>query len=121
VGDWREEGGLRATLQLVDSNVKFTALFCVNDQTAYGACLGLFRRNLSVPGDVSLVGFDDLPSSQYRVPPLTSVRQAIRELGEQSAQAILQILAGGRPRISPPTVELVVRESTQQMPIDAQT
>jgi LacI family transcriptional regulator len=115
VGDWHEEGGLRATLQLLDSNVKFTALFCVNDQTAYGACLGLFRRNLSVPRDVSLIGFDDLPSSQYRVPPLTSVRQAIGELGEQSAQAILQILTGNRPRISPPPVQLVVRESTQKI------
>ena len=68
-----------------------------------------------MPGDVSLIGFDDLPSSQYRVPPLTSVRQAIGELGEQSAQAILQILAGNRPRISPPPVQLVVRESTQKI------
>jgi LacI family transcriptional regulator len=115
VGDWHEEGGLRATLQLLDSDVRFTALFCVNDQTAYGACLALFRRNLSVPRDVSLVGFDDLPSSQFRVPPLTSVRQAIGELGEQSAQAILEILAGSRPRISPPPVQLVVRESTRKM------
>ena len=112
VGDWHEEGGLRATLELLDSKAPFTALFCVNDQTAYGALLGLFRRNLSVPRDVSLVGFDDLPSSTYRVPPLTSVRQAIGTLGEQSAQAILQLLAGTRPRSSPPAVELVVREST---------
>jgi LacI family transcriptional regulator len=112
VGDWHEEGGLRATLELLDSKTPFTALFCVNDQTAYGALLGLFRRNLSVPRDVSLVGFDDLPSSAYRVPPLTSVRQAIGTLGEQSAQAILQLLAGTRPRGSPPPVQLVVREST---------
>lgn len=112
VGDWHEEGGLRASLELLDSKTPFTALFCVNDQTAYGALLGLFRRNLSVPRDVSLVGFDDLPSSAYRVPPLTSVRQAIGTLGEQSAQAILQLLAGTRPRLSPPPVELVVREST---------
>ena len=112
VGDWHEEGGLRATLELLESNAKFTALFCVNDQTAYGACLALFRKGLSVPGDVSLVGFDDLPSSAYRLPPLTSVRQSIGELGEQSAQAILQLISGRRPRISPPPVELVVREST---------
>jgi LacI family transcriptional regulator len=112
VGDWHEEGGLRATLELLDSKARFTALFCVNDQTAYGACLALFRKGLSIPGDVSLVGFDDLPSSAYRLPPLTSVRQSIGELGEQSAQAILQLISGRRPRISPPPVELVVREST---------
>ena len=112
VGDWHEEGGLRATLGLLESKAHFTAIFCVNDQTAYGAMLGLFRKGLSVPGDVSVVGFDDLPSSGYRVPPLTSVRQSIGTLGEQSAQAILDLLAGDRPRLSPPPVELVVRESS---------
>jgi LacI family transcriptional regulator len=114
VGDWHEEGGLRATLELLDSNAKFTALFCVNDQTAYGACLALYRRGLSVPRDMSVVGFDDLPASAYRLPPLTSVRQSIGELGERSAEAILQLVAGRRPRIAPPPLELVTRESTSQ-------
>jgi LacI family transcriptional regulator len=114
VGDWHEEGGLRATTELLDSKAKFTALFCVNDQTAYGACLALYRRGLSVPRDVSVVGFDDLPSSAYRLPPLTSVRQSIGELGERSAQAILHLLTGRRPRIVAPPLELVRRESTAQ-------
>jgi LacI family transcriptional regulator len=114
VGDWHEEGGLRATFELLDSNVKFSALFCVNDQTAYGACLALYRRGLSVPRDVSVVGFDDLPASAYRLPPLSSVRQSIGELGERSAEAILQLVAGRRPRISPPPLQLVTRESTYQ-------
>ena len=112
VGDWHEEGGLRATLELLDCKIKFTALFCVNDQTAYGACLALYRKGLSIPQDISLVGFDDLPSSTYRLPPLTSVRQSIGELGERSAQAILDLLSGRRPRILAPEVKLVVREST---------
>jgi LacI family transcriptional regulator len=116
VGDWHEEGGVRATLQLLDAKSKFTALFCVNDQTAYGACLGLYRRGLSVPHDVSVVGFDDLPSSTYRLPPLTSVRQSIGELGERSAQAVLDLIAGRRPRMVAPAVELVVRESTGKSP-----
>ena len=112
VGDWHEDGGLLATIQLLDSKANFTALFCVNDQTAHGALLGLFRKGLSVPKDVSVVGFDDLPSSAYRVPPLTSVRQSIGILGEQSAQAMLDLLAGNRPQLAPPPVELVIREST---------
>jgi LacI family transcriptional regulator len=114
VGDWHEEGGLRATLELLGSKAKFTALFCVNDQTAYGACLAFYRKGLSVPGDVSVIGFDDIPSSAYRLPPLTSVRQSIGELGDRSAQAILQLIAGRRPRIDPPPVELVIRESTDR-------
>jgi len=114
VGDWHEEGGLRATFELLGSKVKFSALFCVNDQTAYGACLALYRKGRSVPGDVSVIGFDDLPSSTYRLPPLTSVRQSIGELGDRSAQAILQLIAGRRPRIDAPPVELVIRESTDR-------
>jgi LacI family transcriptional regulator len=111
-GDFHEEGGVEATLRLLKSGNKFTALFCVNDQTAYGACLALYRSGLNCPRDVSVVGFDDLHSSSYRVPPLTSVRQSIRVLGESSGAAMLQMLQGEQPDISLPRVELIVREST---------
>ncbi|MFC4309754.1 LacI family DNA-binding transcriptional regulator [Steroidobacter flavus] len=111
-GDFHEEGGVEATMRLLKSGNKFTALFCVNDQTAYGACLALYRSGLNCPRDVSVVGFDDLHSSSYRVPPLTSVRQSIRVLGESSGAAMLQMLQGERPDISLPQVELIVREST---------
>jgi LacI family transcriptional regulator len=111
-GDFHEEGGVDATLRLIRSQERFTALFCVNDQTAYGACLALYRSGLSVPGDVSVVGFDDLHASEYRVPPLTSVRQSVRALGETSAEAMLRLLKQERPRVTLPPVELIVRESS---------
>jgi LacI family transcriptional regulator len=111
-GDWHEEGGVEATLRLLRSNKRFTALFCVNDQTAYGAMLALHRSGLNVPSDMSVVGFDDLPSSAYRIPPLTTVRQSIRAMGEVSAEAIVQLLQGEQPHVSLPPVELVIREST---------
>ncbi len=111
-GDFHEEGGVDATLRLIASRAAFTALFCVNDQTAYGACLALHRSGLNVPRDVSVVGFDDLHSSSYRVPPLTSVRQSVRTLGERCAEAMLRLLKNERPRVSLPPVELIVREST---------
>lgn len=113
-GDFLEEGGMRAAFRLLESGVKFTALFCANDQSAYGACLALFRKGLRVPDDVSVVGFDDLLASTYHLPPLTSVRQSVRQLGERSADAILQLIGGRRPVIRLPAVELVVRESTRR-------
>ncbi|EQD46617.1 LacI family transcriptional regulator, partial [mine drainage metagenome] len=97
-GDWQERGGLIATTQLLESGRAFTAVFCVNDQTAYGAYLALFRAGLKVPEDVSVVGFDDLPSSSYSLPPLTSVRQSVRVLGERAAEAILALVCGRRPQ-----------------------
>lgn len=112
--DFHEDGGMEATERLLASRKKFTALFCVNDQTAYGACLALHRNGLKVPHDVSVVGFDDLPSSTYRVPPLTTVRTSIGVLGQRSAEAMLQLLNHKQPRIEVPEVELIVRESTQR-------
>jgi LacI family transcriptional regulator len=111
-GDFHEDGGMTATFRLLESSTRFTAIFCVNDQTAHGACLALSRKGLRVPDDVSIVGFDDLPSSMYRVPPLTTVRQSIGALGQASAQAMVQLIAGVAPHITAPPVELIVREST---------
>ncbi len=111
-GDWQEEGGMRAAHQLLESGHRFTAVFCINDQTAHGVYLALFRHRLSVPKDVSVVGFDDLPSSSYTLPPLTCVRQSVRLLGERSAEAILALIAGRRPRVESPGVEIIVRDST---------
>ena len=114
-GDWQEEGGLIATTQLLEAGRAFTAVFCVNDQTAHGAYLALFRHGLKVPEDVSVVGFDDLPSSSYSLPPLTSVRQSVRVLGERAAEAVLALAAGRRPQVESPPVELVVRDSTRRL------
>lgn len=114
-GDFNEPGGLQAVHRLLDQGARFTALFCANDQMAQGACLALARRGLRVPADVSVVGFDDLPSSSYMLPPLTTVRQSVFALGECAARALLEMMAGREPRLAPPAVELVVRESTQRL------
>lgn len=115
IGDWHEEGGMRATTQLLAAGLEFTAIFCVNDQTAHGAYLALFRQGLSVPKDISVVGFDDLPSSSFSLPPLTCVRQSVRVLGERAADAVLSLIAGKRPRVESPPVEMVVRDSTRRL------
>ena len=110
-GNFTEASGLAAAQRLIDSGEAFTALFASNDQMAYGAGLALHRRGLRVPDDVSLVGFDDLASSVYAIPPLTTVHHPVYELGQLAAQAMLQLLAGEAPTLVLPPPQLVVRES----------
>lgn len=111
-GDFSEESGVRAIEALTRARTRFTAVFASNDQMAFGAALALHRRGLRVPHDVSLVGFDDIPSSRYTVPPLTTVRNPIQALGRIAAQAMLSMIGGERPAPEVPGVELIVREST---------
>jgi LacI family transcriptional regulator len=114
-GSFIEQSGLLALEALVSRGVSFSAIFAANDQMAYGARLGLYRRGLRVPDDISLVGFDDLPTSAYTTPPLTTVNQHMREQGQAAARAMLQVLQGGAIDLPLIPAELVVRESTARL------
>ena len=113
--DFLESGGMLAINQLLESRQNFTAVFAANDQMAYGARLALYRRNMRVPEEISLVGYDDLPNSTYSMPPLTTVRQPVYEIGKLAAQAMLKLIAGESADIAAPPLELVVRESTRRV------
>ena len=71
-----------------------TAVFAGNDQMALGLMVALREQGLSVPGDVSVVGFDDVPEAPYFSPALTTVRQDFAELGRRGVQLVLARLAG---------------------------
>ena len=116
VGDYTEASGQRATEDLLRAGTAFTALVCANDQMALGARLALYRRGVRVPEDVSLTGFDDLFSSRYATPPLTTVHQAVNELGQLAAETVLRLLAGDEPELETYVPQLVVRESTGPAP-----
>lgn len=111
-GGYLEEGGCAAVDRLITAGRRFSAVFAANDQMAFGAALALHRHGLVVPGAVSLVGFDDLATSSYCVPPLTTVHQPVQELGRLAAQAMLVLLSGGKPDVKLPAARLAVREST---------
>jgi LacI family transcriptional regulator len=111
MGDYTEQSGLLAVQSLLRRAVLFSAIFAANDQMAYGARLALYRNGLRVPDDVSLVGFDDQPSSAYTAPPLTTVRQPTLEIGRAAAQAVLSALNGQQVALPRLTTELIVRES----------
>lgn len=91
-GDFSEAGGMQAMLTLLDSGIGLTAVFAANDQSLNGARLVLFNRGIEVPGTISLVGFDGLPPSEYSVPPTTTVRQPIYEMGCTAARELLRLM-----------------------------
>lgn len=89
-----------------------TAIFASSDYLAIGAVMGLRDAGVSVPDDVSLIGFDDMPFGAMLTPPLTAIRQPVEQIGRQGFQLLLQLLNGKTP---PPLtrlpVELIRRQS----------
>ena len=114
-GDFTESSGLLAVGRLLEGRVPFTAIFAANDQSAIGAALGLYRKNVRVPDDVSLVGFDDLAPAKFAIPPLTTIRQSVYEMGSQAAAAMLDLLRGTVPAVELSPPQLVPRESTRRV------
>jgi LacI family transcriptional regulator len=116
------EIGYKPMQALLEKSRDFTAIFCFNDIAAIGAIRALKDAGLSVPGDVSVVGFDDILSAAYYSPSLTTVRQPLFEMGKQGAQVLLDRIAN-REKSYPPEIvvapEFVVRESTGPVPITA--
>ncbi len=110
-GDFLERSGVLAVEMLFTRARPFSAIFAANDQMAYGVQLGLYRRGIRVPDDVSVIGFDDQRTSAYTIPPLTTIRQPAIEIGETAAQAILHLLKDKPFEIPEFPAELVVRES----------
>jgi DNA-binding LacI/PurR family transcriptional regulator len=113
------EIGYRPMQALLDKTREFSAIFCFNDISAIGAIRALKDVGLTVPGDVSVVGFDDIQSAAYSTPSLTTVRQPLLEMGKRGAQVLLERIAN-REKPFPAEIvmapELVVRESTGPAP-----
>ena len=116
-GGFFEASGLQALRDLMASRKRFTAIFAANDQMAVGAALGLSRHSMRVPDDVSLIGYDDLSSSLYSNPPLSSVHQSAYELGQLASDVLLQLLAGQKPEFEVPAPRLVSRESCRRLTV----
>ncbi|MFF6843376.1 LacI family DNA-binding transcriptional regulator [Streptomyces tanashiensis] len=112
-GEFTEATGRGAVERALDSGRTFDCVFAHNDLIAAGALRALREAGLRVPEDVSVVGFDDLPMARHTEPPLTTVRQPMREMGRAAARLLLPGL-DGEPIPDEPVVlptELVVRGS----------
>jgi len=113
-GDFREETGYRAAPQILRARPSPTAVFAANDAMAIGLLCAFRVRQVRVPEDVALAGFDDIPIARFITPPLTTVRVPIATLGSRATARLLQALegAGGRSRPEETlATTLVVRSS----------
>ena len=106
-------GGEEAAALFVEANLPATAVVAANDQAAIGFVIGLRSRSISVPGQVSVVGYDDIQPCAYVEPPLTTVHVPLHDLGGRGMRLALELLDGHpRPRPTVVPLELTVRSST---------
>lgn len=107
-----EGGAEQAVADLIEQNVRFDAVFASSDLLAMATINALRGRGRTVPKDVAVVGYDDIELARYYHPSLTTVRQPIRKGGEALVDALLQLVAGHRPKPQILATELIVRESS---------
>jgi LacI family transcriptional regulator len=113
-GDFTFECGRRAVQRMLAGGMMFDAVFAHNDLSAAGALQGIREAGKGVPGDVAVVGFDDLVLAGHTEPPLSSVHQPLREMGETAARLLISHFEGvplpDKPTVIPTT--FTVRAST---------
>ena len=109
--------GAELTGKWLHNGNKFTAIAAFDDMTAFGAIRGLSNRGLKVPGDCSVIGFDDVPMAELSTPGLTTIRQPMERMGKYAAEVVGDQISQGsvRKRGEPLRLlepELVMRQST---------
>ncbi len=114
-GNYTYESGLNGIDYLCDK--EFTAVFAFNDLTAYGVYNGLAKYNLSVPEDISVIGYDDHFLSSILTVPLTTIRQPIYEMGKEAARILIHAAEhpDAKPVITNFDLKLILRKSTRKI------
>lgn len=118
-GDFTLKSGFDAATSILSATTRPTAVFCENDETAMGAMQRFKQAGLSIPGDISVAGFDDIDFAAYADPPLTTISQPAEEFGRTAVSQLVDVL-NGKTRRAPKIIipfDLVVRESTGPVPV----
>jgi DNA-binding LacI/PurR family transcriptional regulator len=113
VGDWSASSGYEVGRRLA-ADPAVTAVFAANDAMALGLLRALHEHDRAIPGDVSVVGFDDQEVAAHFWPPLTTVRQFFGDVGRRAVEALINELDSREHHHQPVSVptELVIRSST---------
>ena len=112
-GAFTRDGGYEAMSAILAAGTPLPdCVFAVNDVMAVGALARLRAAGLSVPADIAVAGFDDIPTLRDVSPQLTTVRLPLKRMGEMAASMVLSDLAPVRPRVIPVPGEVILRDST---------
>lgn len=113
-GNFTFRSGLECTQRILAQPGRITALVCANDDMAAGALLAAHKADLAIPQDLAIAGFDDTPVSEIVWPPLTTIHQPLRRMGERAVERLVEAGNESAPSLDREIVghRLVVREST---------
>src|SRR5690606_3213565 len=112
-GQFTERGGAAAMARLLKAHPDLTAVLATNDKMAIGAMHLLDRRGIKVPGQISVVGFDDLQHAAFVVPSLTTIHLPLYEVGRQAFRGLIERVENKTPAVGTTLrTHLVVRDST---------
>jgi len=118
-GDWSSASGEQAVTQLLESFPDMDAVFVANDQMALSVLREVCRRGIRIPEQLAVIGFDDIPESNYFYPSLTTISQDLHLLGEKAVQGVVELIRARQENSSFSsqslliTPKLVVRESSR--------
>lgn len=119
VGDWSSSSGYAAGQEIAALD-GVTAVFAANDSMAMGVIRALHERGITVPDQVSVFGWDDMPESRFFIPSLSTVHMDVETLGARSMAELVSRIRGEQPAAESPApapMELVFRESTSVAPV----
>ena len=116
-GSWTFESGLECAAKLLGMKNRPSAIVAANDEVAAGVIQAAWRLGIQCPAQLSVVGFDDVPLAKQLCPPLTTVRQPIREIAKTAMSILIEHLIQGNGKIRNVQVptQLIVRQSTMHL------
>lgn len=117
IADFTEESGYQKTLELLKQDKKITGLFTISDRITIGALKAIKKLNLKIPDDISIVGFDDFSATVLMAPPLTTIREPTKIIGETGVKLLIKLING--EKLKPETIDLepklIIRESCKSI------
>ncbi len=113
-GNFSGTGGKVAAAALLQKSSQLTAICCANDLMAMGVLLELYNNSISVPDDISVIGYDGAFFSEYTIPPLTTISHNYESIGTRAADLLIELINGGSGKSVRCMPELIIRDSVGQ-------